>query len=180
MDDGGRGTSTFDGLARAWASAVYIAQRLNALTLFATHYFELTTLPELLDNIGNVHLDATEHQQGIVFMHTVKPGPANQSYGLQVAQLAGIPADVITSARAKLQELEHQVLPAAPAPQPLHSLQTAQAAQPAQKPGSTKPAQNDLFASTPHPALDRLLQLDPDELNPRQALEWLYEIKKML
>jgi hypothetical protein len=102
---------------------------------------------------------------------------------LQVAQLAGIPADVITSARAKLQELEHQVLPAAPAPQPLHSLQTAQAAQPAQsaqKPGSTKPAQNDLFASTPHPALDRLLQLDPDELNPRQALEWLYEIKKML
>ena len=183
MDEVGRGTSTFDGLSLAWASAVYIAQRLNALTLFATHYFELTTLPELLDNIGNVHLDATEHQQGIVFMHTVKPGPANQSYGLQVAQLAGIPADVITSARAKLQELEHQVLPAAPAPQPLHSLQTAQAAQPAQsaqKPGSTKPAQNDLFASTPHPALDRLLQLDPDELNPRQALEWLYEIKKML
>jgi DNA mismatch repair protein MutS len=135
------------------------------MTLFATHYFELTTLPEQLDNIGNVHLDATEHQQGIVFMHTVKPGPANQSYGLQVAQLAGIPAAVINSARAKLQELEQQVVPATAA---------------AQISETAKPAQNDLFASTPHPALERLSQLDPDSLNPRQALEWLYEIRKML
>lgn len=172
MDEVGRGTSTFDGLSLAWASAVYIAQRLNALTLFATHYFELTTLPDMLDNIGNVHLDATEHQQGIVFMHTVKPGPANQSYGLQVAQLAGIPAAVISSARRKLGELEQQAVPTPQNPV---------------RHGDTginnkldQPSQNDLFAVSNHPVAERLAQLDPDELNPRQALELLYELRKLL
>jgi len=110
MDEVGRGTSTFDGLSLAWAAAVYIAQRLNAYTLFATHYFELTSLPDDFDSIINVHLDAVEHDSGIVFMHSVKPGPANQSYGLQVAQLAGIPAAVIDSARGKLTQLEAESL----------------------------------------------------------------------
>lgn len=173
MDEVGRGTSTFDGLSLAWASAVYIAQRLNALTLFATHYFELTTLPDMLDNIGNVHLDATEHQQGIVFMHTVKPGPANQSYGLQVAQLAGIPADVISSARRKLGELEQQAVPTT-SQDPVSKHDKSIASKPDQ------PAQNDLFAASSHPVAERLAQLDPDELNPRQALELLYELRKLL
>lgn len=170
MDEVGRGTSTFDGLSLAWASAVYIAEKLNALTLFATHYFELTVLPERLSNVANVHLDATEHQQGIVFMHTVKPGPANQSYGLQVAQLAGIPAAVINQAREKLRELEQQAIAALPLEIP-----AAKAADAAKA-----PAQNDLFATPSHPALDRLQQVDPDVLTPRQALEVLYELKKTL
>lgn len=170
MDEVGRGTSTFDGLSLAWASAVYIAEKLNSLTLFATHYFELTVLPEQLSNVANVHLDATEHQQGIVFMHTVKPGPANQSYGLQVAQLAGIPAAVINQAREKLRELEQQAIAALPLEIP--------AAKPAD--AAKTPAQNDLFATPSHPALDRLQQVDPDVLTPRQALEVLYELKKTL
>lgn len=167
MDEVGRGTSTFDGLSLAWASAVYIAEKLHAMTLFATHYFELTVLPEQLANVANVHLDAAEHQQGIVFMHTVKQGPANQSYGLQVAQLAGIPAAVIQQAREKLRELEHQAV------QP----QAVGAAKPAV---NQKPAQTDLFASTNHPAIERIQKINPDELTPREALALLYEIKKSL
>ena len=106
MDEIGRGTSTFDGLSLAWACAVELASRIHAYTLFATHYFELTTLPEEQPSIANVHLDATEHGDSIVFLHSVKPGPANQSYGLQVAQLAGVPRPVISRARRRLQELE--------------------------------------------------------------------------
>ena len=89
MDEIGRGTSTFDGLALAWACADYLARQSKALTLFATHYFELTQLPEQYPNVHNVHLDAVEHGEKIIFMHRVKDGPANQSYGLQVAKLAG-------------------------------------------------------------------------------------------
>src|SRR5690606_27435865 len=110
MDEAGRGTSTFDGLSLAWASAVYIADNLRAFTLFATHYFELTTLPDQHDNIVNVHLDASEHGDGNVFLHWGKGGPADQSYGLQVAELAGIPAPVIRQARQKLQLLEQDAL----------------------------------------------------------------------
>jgi len=162
MDEIGRGTSTFDGLALAWASAVYIATEIRALTLFATHYFELTALPDDYSGVRNVHLDATEHGDGIVFLHAVRPGPANQSYGLQVAQLAGIPRPVIGKAKAKLQQLEkdegfksgigsHQQL-----------------------------VQNDLFASLPgHPALDILDATDPDQLSPRQAQELLYRLKEL-
>ncbi len=106
MDEIGRGTSTFDGLSLAWASAVFIASEIKAFTLFATHYFELTVLPQLYPGIRNVHLNATEHDKGIVFLHAVEPGPANQSYGLQVAQLAGIPTQVISRARKKLAQLE--------------------------------------------------------------------------
>jgi DNA mismatch repair protein MutS len=162
MDEIGRGTSTFDGLALAWASAVHIASRIKAFTLFATHYFELTALPELYPGIRNVHLNATEHDKGIVFLHSVAPGPANQSYGLQVAQLAGIPADVITKARRKLSQLEQDDLQSkSGSPQTVH--------------------QAELFTpDASHPALDFLGEVHPNDLSPRQALEMLYKLKDML
>ncbi len=106
MDEIGRGTSTFDGLALAWACVEHLALHINAYTLFATHYFELTSIPEKLPMIANVHLSALEHQDNIIFMHQVKPGPASQSYGIQVAQLAGVPQAVIKTAKEKLKELE--------------------------------------------------------------------------
>jgi DNA mismatch repair protein MutS len=158
MDEIGRGTSTFDGLALAWACADHLAQRSGALTLFATHYFELTQLPEQYSNISNVHLDAVEHGEDIIFMHSVKPGPANQSYGLQVARLAGIPAEAITLARQKLVLLEQQALL----------------------------GQGDLFAELPaepppetQPLIDELEAIDPDNLTPRQALELIYRLKQL-
>ncbi len=108
MDEIGRGTSTFDGLSLAWSCAVYLAQHIRAFTLFATHYFELTELPKEFSDIFNVHLDAVEHEDRIVFLHNVQEGPASKSYGLQVAQLAGIPKTVIEQAKQKLQTLERQ------------------------------------------------------------------------
>ena len=166
MDEVGRGTSTFDGLSLAWASALYIAQRLRAWTLFATHYFELTALPELFPNISNVHLDASEHKEGIVFLHTVKPGPANQSYGLQVAQLAGVPMPVISEAREKLRSLEQESL---------------QQVQNAPKNVKSRPLQAELFLEpSEHPVLIELKALDPDNLTARQALDLLYKLKQGL
>lgn len=162
MDEIGRGTSTFDGLSLAWAAAVYIAEQLNAYTLFATHYFELTSLPEDYPGIRNVHLDAVEHDNGIVFLHTVKAGPANQSYGLQVAQLAGIPKPVIEQARAKLTQLEGEVQDA-PRP-PTAAARTVQ--------------QADLFGAAPHPAVEQLQRLNPDDISAREALAILYELKQ--
>jgi DNA mismatch repair protein MutS len=160
MDEVGRGTSTFDGLALAWAAAVQLAQQVQAFTLFATHYFELTTLPEQCPTMANVHLDATEYQDHIVFMHNIQEGPANRSYGLQVAKLAGIPAPVLSAARHKLAELEA----GAPAAQNMPI-----------------PAQPDLFSqSPPHPLLEELENLDIDELSPRQALETLYRLRSRL
>jgi DNA mismatch repair protein MutS len=106
MDEIGRGTSTYDGLSLAFACASHIAKRLRAFTLFATHYFELTELAGLLPEVENVHLDATEHGEGIVFLHAVKPGPASRSYGLAVAQKAGVPREVIQAAKAYLERLE--------------------------------------------------------------------------
>jgi DNA mismatch repair protein MutS len=162
MDEIGRGTSTFDGLALAWATAVHIATTLQAMTLFATHYFELTALPDDYSGVANVHLDASEHGEGIVFLHAVKPGPANQSYGLQVAQLAGIPRVVIQQARQKLQQLEKA-----------EGFKSGLVAQQTVK-------QQDLFASLPsHPALDMLDQSEPDLLSPRQAQELLYRLKEL-
>jgi DNA mismatch repair protein MutS len=108
MDEIGRGTSTYDGLSLAFACASHIAKRLRAFTLFATHYFELTELADAIPEVANVHLDATEHADGIVFLHAVKPGPASRSYGLQVAQKAGVPREVIESARGYLERLEKQ------------------------------------------------------------------------
>jgi len=162
MDEIGRGTSTFDGLSLAWACAVYIAEKLQAYTLFATHYFELTALSGSYPTIDNVHLDATEHQHGLVFLHAVKQGPANQSYGLQVAQLAGIPRPVIAMARDRL-----------------HSLEAGAASQPAPAATAHVPIQNELFSSgSDHPVLRRLAELDPDNLTARDALQILYELKQ--
>ncbi|MCC2638642.1 MAG: mutS [Moraxellaceae bacterium] len=163
MDEVGRGTSTFDGLSLAWAAADYLAREIRALTLFATHYFELTTLPEQDEGVVNVHLAAAEHGERILFLHSVQEGPASQSYGLQVAQLAGIPAPVIQSARRKLAQLENQevraqLTPAAPG----------------------KPLQNDLFASGPSPVEIRLASIDPDSLSPRDALELVYALRKLI
>ncbi len=172
MDEIGRGTSTFDGLSLAWATAIYIAERISAYTLFATHYFELTVLPESYKTIANVHLDAVEHEHGIVFLHAVKSGPANQSYGLQVAQLAGIPADVITAARDKLKQLEMQGVDARPATIAEPGASTADAANPADQ-----PLQNELFATIDHPAVDFLRRLNPDEITAKEALSILYELK---
>jgi len=161
MDEIGRGTSTFDGLSLAYACAEHLAKTVAALTLFATHYFELTHLPEQVAGIVNVHLEATRHAGKIVFLHKVKPGPASQSYGLEVAELAGVPAKVILSARQKLRELES----AAPGTQPA---------------AATPPQQQPLFSMATHPAIERLQQLQPDNLNARQALEVLYELKETL
>lgn len=162
MDEVGRGTSTFDGLSLAWAAAERLAH-LRAYTLFATHYFELTVLPEAQPLVANVHLNATEHNERIVFLHHVLPGPASQSYGLAVAQLAGVPSEVIVRAREHLSRLEDTALP--------HE---------APKPAKGKPAapqQSDMFASLPHPVLDELAKLDLDDMTPRRALEMLYTLK---
>ncbi len=156
MDEIGRGTSTFDGLSLAWACAQHLADSVRAFTLFATHYFELTHLPEQCNTVVNVHLNATEHDDRIVFLHAVQEGPASQSYGLQVAQLAGVPHRVIQRARHKLALLE----------------------QPAPATMQTVTVQADLFASAePHPAVELLKSSDPDNITPRQAVELLYTLK---
>ncbi|MFJ4064794.1 DNA mismatch repair protein MutS [Pseudomonas sp. NPDC089996] len=167
MDEVGRGTSTFDGLSLAWAAAERLAQ-LRAYTLFATHYFELTVLPESEALVANVHLNATEHNERIVFLHHVLPGPASQSYGLAVAQLAGVPAPVILRAREHLGRLETASLP--------HEAPLTKKA----KDEPQAPHQSDLFASLPHPAIEKLGKLDLDDMTPRQAIEMLYQLKNLL
>lgn len=160
LDEIGRGTSTFDGLALAWAIARQLIEKNRSYTLFATHYFELTRLAQDFRQIANVHLDAVEHRDHIVFLHSVEEGPASQSYGLQVAQLAGVPGGVIQSARRKLVQLEQQ--------------------------GISNSVQGDLFNASSEPAhpsippaLEFLGTIDPDDLTPKKALEILYELKKM-
>ncbi|WP_232803422.1 DNA mismatch repair protein MutS [Motilimonas sp. E26] len=163
MDEIGRGTSTYDGMSLAWACAEHLAQTTKAFTLFATHYFELTQLPELMQGLANVHLDAVEHQDSIAFMHSVQEGAASKSYGLQVAALAGVPQKVIKQAKQKLHQLETQ------ADQP-------------KSPTTSAPSQPSLpFAvETEHPAVTQLAQINPDELSPRQALDLIYLLKKAL
>ena len=161
MDEVGRGTSTFDGLALAWAIARHLVERNRSLSLFATHYFEMTRLALEYKEVANVHLDAVEHKDSIVFLHAVEDGPASQSYGLQVAALAGVPKPVITRARKYLELLEESAIAR----------------------GNTA----DLFAATkapePEPAADplrdELAKVNPDELSPREALELLYRLKKL-
>jgi DNA mismatch repair protein MutS len=168
MDEIGRGTSTYDGLALAWATARHIATKVRAFTLFATHYFELTSMADDTEGVRNVHLDATEHGDGIVFLHAVKPGPANRSYGLAVAQLAGVPREVITQAKRHLERLEAGQSGAAPAarvPSPQGELP--------------------LFAATaPDPIAAKVREavaaLDPDQLTPRAALDALYHLRALL
>jgi DNA mismatch repair protein MutS len=160
MDEIGRGTSTFDGLSLAWAAAHFMGETANAFTMFATHYFELTALAQELPTCSNVHLDATEHKGQLVFLHAVKPGPANQSYGLQVAALAGVPREVIRRAQAYLKVLE--------------SMQVGQSNSP----------QAQLPLTIEEPAIDDPLrialdELDPDALSPREALEALYKLKDL-
>ncbi len=164
VDEIGRGTSTFDGLALAWACARDLAERIRALTLFSTHYFEVTTLAGLQEGVRNVHLDAIEHGTEVIFLYEVKPGPANQSYGLQVARLAGVPTAVIEDARSKLAELEQQYQAAvADAP---HA-----------------GAQMEIFAAD-DPGLRevaaQLAALEPDDLSPRDALALMFEWKNRL
>ncbi len=161
MDEIGRGTSTFDGLALAFAIARHLIEKNRAFTLFSTHYFELTRLAQDHPECANVHLDAVEHGHRIVFLHAVEEGPASQSYGIQVAALAGIPGSVVRDARRRLTLLENR--------------EVADHHQP------------DLFAALPpaaevepHPLVDALAAIDPDALTPRQALEKLYELKKLL
>jgi DNA mismatch repair protein MutS len=162
MDEIGRGTSTYDGLALAWAVAEYLARQVKAYTLFATHYFELTHLPEQLEGVHNVHLKAVEHGDSIVFLHSVNDGPASQSYGLQVAALAGIPRNVLRQARFQLSKLE--------------------------KGGDDNP-QMGLFTTyaepepelePDNPVLDKLDEIDPDELTPRAALDLIYKLKALI
>ena len=160
MDEIGRGTSTFDGLALAWAIAHHLAEKNGSLALFATHYFELTRLAQELAQVANVHLDAVEHKDRIVFLHAVEDGPASQSYGLQVAQLAGVPGTVIRAARRHLARLEEE--------------------------GAAAGLQPDLFAAPPpaaglpeSPALDALRAADPEALSPREALELIFRLKDL-
>ncbi|MFW6346119.1 MAG: DNA mismatch repair protein MutS [Halomonas sp.] len=167
MDEIGRGTSTFDGLSLAWASAEHLT-RTRAFTLFATHYFEMTALAEQAEGVANVHLTAAEHRDGIVFMHRVEEGPASQSYGLQVAQLAGVPQGVIARAREKLAQLEQQ------------EVDQGSRAAPGAEGGGAAPLQSDLFASAPHPLVEELGGLALDDLTPRQALELLYRWREAL
>ncbi|HSH57089.1 MAG TPA: DNA mismatch repair protein MutS, partial [Halomonas sp.] len=166
MDEIGRGTSTFDGLSLAWASAEHLT-RTRAFTLFATHYFEMTALAEQAEGVANVHLTAAEHKDGIVFMHRVEEGPASQSYGLQVAQLAGVPQGVIARAREKLSQLEQQEVDQG------SRTRLAGADDP------PTPLQSDLFASPPHPMVEELDGLLLDDLTPRQALELLYRWREI-
>ena len=159
MDEIGRGTSTFDGVALAFAIARHLIEKNRAYTLFSTHYFELTRLAQDYPVCANVHLDAVEHGHKVVFLHAVEEGPASQSYGIQVAALAGMPQSVVREARRRLSLLENRDVGS-------HS-------------------QPDLFASAPpppeppHPALDALRDLRPDEMSPREALDAMYKLAKL-
>lgn len=161
MDEVGRGTSTFDGLALAWAIARALIEKNRSYTLFATHYFELTRLALDYPQVANVHLDAVEHKDKIVFLHSVEEGPASQSYGLQVAQLAGVPRETIRQAKRYLTELENQ--------------------------RATQNGQGDLFSMPQaiepepmaHPLVERVAALEPDQLSPREALELIYELRQL-
>ncbi|MGY8525146.1 DNA mismatch repair protein MutS [Paracidovorax citrulli] len=174
MDEIGRGTSTFDGLALAWAIARHLLGHNRSHTLFATHYFELTQLPQEFPQAANVHLSAVEHGDGIVFLHAVQDGPASQSYGLQVAQLAGVPQPVIRAARKHLAWLEQQSTDSTPTPQ--LDLFAAPAIAPAD---GEDGAQDDRPDEEDHALREAIDTLDPDAMTPRQALDALYQLKSL-
>ena len=155
LDEIGRGTSTFDGLSLAWASACHMAKKIKALTLFATHYFEMTALPELLGNTYNVHLTAQEYDDQIIFMYAVNEGPASQSYGIQVARLAGVPNAVIELAQQKLHQLESN-----------------------DASSTIAPKQSELFSQTSSEFEHKLAYIDVDSLSPREALDLIYRLKE--
>jgi DNA mismatch repair protein MutS len=163
MDEIGRGTSTYDGLALAWAIARHLVEKCRCHTLFATHYFELTALAAEFRQIANVHVDAVEHKDRIVFLHAVEEGPANRSYGLQVAQLAGVPGAVIRAARRRLAELEELGLKASPQRDLFGGAAPAPEAEP-----------------PPHAALELLRAANPDAMSPREALDLVYRLRQKL
>jgi len=185
MDEIGRGTSTFDGLSLAWAMARYIATRVQAFTLFATHYFELTALAAEIDACANVHLDATEHGDGIVFLHAVKDGPASRSYGLQVAQLAGVPREVIARAHEYLTALEAEragqrgggAQPELPLFEELRARTPAGAREGPGRTGERTAHPGDAVLGSLRAALEAL---DPDSMSPRAALEALYGLRALV
>ncbi len=201
IDEIGRGTSTYDGLSLAWAVASFIAEKIKAFTLFATHYFELTLLAENTKGIANIHLDVVEHGSQIVFLHKVSDGPASQSYGIQVAKLAGIPHEVIEQAKIKLKQLEAHGIGDAIRDIPVQTdlfMQSETAA----NTSATKPAEpmvaeaiatsdvmqqagvkqpKDVKQQAPEPAVvTELKTIEPDDLSPRQAHEVLYKLKALL
>lgn len=161
LDEIGRGTSTYDGLSLAWACAEMLALKTKAFTLFATHYFELTLLADQITTLANVHLDAMEHNDSIIFMHAIQEGAASKSFGLQVAQLAGVPKTVINRAKQRLSELENEQAP------------------------SILPEQSSSFeqlslVADDHPALESLRDINVDDITPKQALDLLFELKAKL
>ena len=164
LDEIGRGTSTYDGLSLAWACAEMLALQSKAFTLFATHYFELTLLAEQIETLANVHLDAMEHDDNIVFMHAVQEGAASKSFGLQVAQLAGVPKAVIKRAKQRLSELEQQQAPTLLSVTPLENNSFEQLT----------------LSPDEHPALTTLADTDVNDLSPRQALDLLFALKEQL
>ncbi len=161
LDEIGRGTSTFDGLSLAWAVAKQLLEKNKSFTLFATHYFELTRIVDEFKHAANIHLDAVEHGNGIVFLHKVEEGAANQSYGIQVAQLAGIPKSVVAAAKRKLTQLENNQI-------------TQNTNQPDMFAVNVEPA-----PVAVHPVIAELEAIQPDDLTPRQALELLYKLKNI-
>ncbi|WP_395480248.1 DNA mismatch repair protein MutS [Candidatus Curculioniphilus buchneri] len=166
MDEVGRGTSTYDGLSLAWAFAEELAKYIKAMTLFSTHYIELTTLSEEVEEVINVHLDAVEHGAEIAFMYTIQTGAASKSYGLSVATLAGIPCDVITRAYKKLHELE--MLPISKKIDNIRDTELI------------LPCQEEKLELSLNPVLKTLEDINPDNLSPLQALKWIYLLKNML
>ena len=193
LDEIGRGTSTYDGLALAWATAAHLAARQRSFTLFATHYFELTGLAVEHDTVANVHLRAVEHDRGIVFLYEVAPGPASRSYGIQVAELAGVPPQVVREARRKLERLEAD---AALGPDRAQlDLFAPEAPPPPAEAGPDGPGGPDDPGAPDPPAppdpvearrraladalRDALEAVDPDDLSPREALEVLFRFKEM-
>ncbi|MET0963179.1 MAG: DNA mismatch repair protein MutS [Noviherbaspirillum sp.] len=167
MDEVGRGTSTFDGLALAWAIARHLIETTRSFTLFATHYFELTQLPDTHPAAANVHLSAVEHKDSIVFLHAVQPGPASQSYGLQVAQLAGVPQAVIRAARRHLADLE------------AHSVQSSSQFDLFAAPMRAEPEETVPAGQEPDQLAQALDEIEPDTMTPREALDALYRLKAL-
>jgi len=167
MDEIGRGTSTYDGLSLAYASACYLAEKSQAFTLFATHYFELTHLPEQYKEIVNVHLDAIEHGEKIVFLHQIQEGCASQSYGIQVAALAGVPKEVIDMAKIKLASLEDTIL--------AYKRQVA-----SRMATNNEQTKNNTINKNAQNLLDELAHIEPDDLSPREALALVYQLKKII
>ena len=194
MDEVGRGTSTLDGLSLAWSAAVYLTENAKAMTIFATHYFEMTELEEIYAPVKNLHLDAVEYKDEIIFMHEVKPGAASKSYGLQVAALAGVPKKVIDSAKAKLAELEQSFEAASvrnieglrkdtdtTQSSPINKTPEKERSVAIKAAESSPQAQLPLFMEAlPSEVEEEIKAIDANDLTPRMALDLIYAWQKKL